>query len=89
MACHPAIRAFGVDFRTAEYSPDQLSDMFDAAAGQTPSLVILEDIDKVGTGDPDRMRHTLNSLLSCMDGLATEDGVIVESAHPAWPTSLI
>jgi ATP-dependent 26S proteasome regulatory subunit len=23
------------------------------------------------------MRHTLNSLLSCMDGLATEDGVIV------------
>ena len=45
MACHPAIRAFGVDFRTAEYRPDQL---FDAAAGQTPSLVILEDIDKVG-----------------------------------------
>ena len=77
MACHPAIRAFGVDFRTVEYSPDQLSDMFDAAAGQAPSLVILEDIDKVGTGDPDRMRHTLNSLLSCMDGLATEDGVIV------------
>ena len=77
MACHPAIRAFGVDFRTAEYRPDQLSDMFDAAVAQAPSLVILEDIDKVGTGDPDTMRHTLNSLLSCMDGLATEDGVIV------------
>src|ERR1035441_7702632 len=56
MACHPAIRAFGVDFRTAKYRPDQLSDMFDAAAAQAPSLVILEDIDKVGTGDPDTMQ---------------------------------
>jgi hypothetical protein len=77
MAGHPAIRAFGVDFRTAGYSSDQLGDMFDVAASQAPSLVILEDIDKVGTGDPENMRHTLNSLLSCMDGLATEDGVIV------------
>jgi ATP-dependent 26S proteasome regulatory subunit len=61
--------------------------MFDAAVAQAPSLVILEDIDKVGTGDPDRMRHTLNSLLSCMDGLATEDGVIVV-ATANDPTSL-
>jgi ATP-dependent 26S proteasome regulatory subunit len=52
-----------------------------------PSLVILEDIDKVGTGDPDTMRHTLNSLLSCMDGLATEDGAIVV-ATANDPTSL-
>jgi ATP-dependent 26S proteasome regulatory subunit len=51
--------------------------MFHAAAEQSPSLVILEDIDKVGNGDPDTMRHTLNSLLSCMDGLASEDGIIV------------
>ena len=77
MASHPAIRAFGVDFRTAGYNPEQLSEMFDAAAAQAPSLVILEDIDKVGTGDPEAMRNTLNGLLSCMDGLATEDGVIV------------
>ena len=84
MACHPAIRAFGVDFRTVEYSPDQLSDMFDAAAAQAPSLVILEDIDKVGTGDPDRMRHTLNSLLSCMDGLAkVKDKTSYESTEKA------
>jgi len=77
MASHPAIQAFGADFRTAEYDPGQLSELFDAAAAQAPSLVILEDVDKVGSGDPDAMRHTLNSLLSCMDGLATEDGVIV------------
>jgi ATP-dependent 26S proteasome regulatory subunit len=77
MAAHPAIQAFGADFRTAEYDPGQLSELFDAAAAQAPSLVILEDVDKVGSGDPDAMRHTLNSLLSCLDGLATEDGVIV------------
>jgi ATP-dependent 26S proteasome regulatory subunit len=77
MAAHPAIQAFGADFRMAEYDPGQLSELFDAAAAQAPSLVILEDLDKVGHGDPDVMRHTLNSLLSCMDGLAMEDGVIV------------
>jgi len=77
MAGHPAIQAFGADFRTAEYNPDQLSELFDAAAAQVPSLVILEDVDKVGSGDPDAMRHTLNSLLSCLDGLGTQDGVIV------------
>jgi ATP-dependent 26S proteasome regulatory subunit len=39
--------------------------------------VILEDIDKVGAGEPETMRQTINGLLSCMDGLTTEDGVIV------------
>jgi ATP-dependent 26S proteasome regulatory subunit len=80
MACHPAIRAFGIDFRAsrdAPYSAEQLGDLFSAAAAQAPSLVILEDIDKVGAGDPEAMRHAINGLLSCMDGLTTEDGVIV------------
>ena len=80
MACHPAIRAFGIDFRASRdtsYGAEQLSDLFDAAAAQAPSLVILEDIDKVGAGDPEAMRHAINGLLSCMDGLTTQDGVIV------------
>ena len=80
MACHPAIRAFGIDFRAsrdAPYRAGQLDDLFSAAAAQAPSLVILEDIDKVGTGEPEAMSHTINGLLSCMDGLTTEDGVIV------------
>ena len=80
MASHPAIRAFGIDFRAAgdtAYGPEQLSELFDAATAQAPSLVVLEDIDKVGAGDPEVMRHAVNGLLSCMDGLTTEDGVIV------------
>jgi ATPase family protein associated with various cellular activities (AAA) len=87
MAGHPAVRAFGIDFRTAEYDAEQISEMFHAAAEQAPSLVILEDIDKVGNGDPDTMRRTLNSLLSCMDGLALEDGIIVVAT--ANDTSLL
>jgi ATP-dependent 26S proteasome regulatory subunit len=90
MACHPAIRAFGIDFRAskdAPYSADQLGDLFSAAASQAPSLVILEDIDKVGAGEPETLRHTINGLLSCMDGLTTEDGVIVV-ATANDPTSL-
>jgi SpoVK/Ycf46/Vps4 family AAA+-type ATPase len=80
MACHPAVRAFGIDFRAsrdAPYSAEQLGDLFSAAAAHAPSLVILEDIDKVGAGEPETMRQTINGLLSCMDGLTTEDGVIV------------
>ena len=80
MACHPAVRAFGVDFRAAQhdpYSADQLSDLFEAAAAQAPSVVILEDIDKVGAGEPEALQQAVNVLLSCMDGLMTEAGVIV------------
>jgi SpoVK/Ycf46/Vps4 family AAA+-type ATPase len=80
MACHPAVRAFGIDFRASRdtpYTVEQISDLFDAAASQAPSMVILEDIDKIGAGEPEAMRHALNGLLSCMDGLTTEDGVIV------------
>jgi SpoVK/Ycf46/Vps4 family AAA+-type ATPase len=80
MASHPAVRAFGIDFRTrseSPYSPDQLSDLFESAAAQAPSLVILEDIDKVGAGEPEEMRQAINGLLSCLDGLSTEDGVII------------
>jgi cell division protease FtsH len=90
MACHPGIRSFGIDFRAsrdAPYSAEQLGDLFSTAAAQAPSLVILEDIDKVGAGEPETMRHTINGLLSCMDGLTTEDGVIVV-ATANDPTSL-
>src|ERR1035438_6758665 len=52
-----------------------------------PACFIPALTDKVGTGDPDTMRRTLNSLLSCMDGLATEDGIIVV-ATANDPTSL-
>lgn len=80
MASHPSVRAFGVNFRTRgenPYSPEQLSDLFEAAASQSPSVVILEDLDKAGAGDADELRQAVNGLLSCMDGLSTEDGVIV------------
>jgi hypothetical protein len=80
MACHSAIRAFGVDFRMSRdtpYSPDQLSDLFDAAADHAPSLIILEDIDKAGAGDPEALRSVISGLLSCMDGLSSSEGVIV------------
>jgi hypothetical protein len=80
MACHPAVRAFGIDFRATRetpYSAVQLSELFEAAAAQAPSLVILEDIDKVGAGDPEAMRKAQQGLLSCLDGLTTEDGVVV------------
>jgi hypothetical protein len=88
MACRPSAHAFGVDFRAERnepYSAGQLSNLFDAAAAQAPSVVILEDIDKIGGGDPEAMREAVNVLLSCMDGLTTEDGVVVVATanHPA------
>ena len=91
MACHPGVRAFGIDFRATRetpYSAEQLSVLFEAAAAQAPSLVILEDIDKVGAGDPEAMQQAQNGLLSCLDGLTTEDGVVVvATANDPTPLS--
>jgi hypothetical protein len=51
-----------MDFRTrreSPFGPDQLSDLFEAAAAQAPSLVILENIDKLGEGEPEEMRQAV------------------------------
>jgi hypothetical protein len=79
MACHPLVTTFTIDF-SCEGMPNMgLSEMFQAAEDKAPSLIILEDLDRVfGSGSSaNQSAVTLPHLLSCLDGLATQTGIVV------------
>jgi ATPase family associated with various cellular activities (AAA) len=57
-----------------------LERMFQLAASNAPSLVVLEDIDRAFPQMPSQLAPTkvsLSHLLNCLDGLATQEGVVV------------
>jgi hypothetical protein len=57
-----------------------LERMFQIAATNAPSLIVLEDIDRAFPESPSQLAPTkvsLSHLLNCLDGLGTQEGVIV------------
>jgi hypothetical protein len=57
-----------------------LERMFQLAAGNAPSLIVLEDIDRAFPQIPSQLAPTkvsLSHLLNCLDGLGTQEGVVV------------
>ena len=57
-----------------------LERMFQLAAGNAPSLIVLEDIDRAFPQNPSHLAPTkvsLSHLLNCLDGLGTQEGVVV------------
>jgi len=57
-----------------------LERMFQIAASNAPSLIVLEDIDRAFPQVPSQIAPTkvsLSHLLNCLDGLGTQEGVIV------------
>jgi hypothetical protein len=87
MALHPAIRAFSLDFSNEELRNDALTELFEAASHWAPSLIILEDLERLyGNEDEgqNRTRITLQHLLNCIDGVGSKDGTIVAATanHP-------
>lgn len=87
LASHPSIRAFSLDFSNEELRNDALTELFDAASHWAPSLIILEDLERLyGNEDEgqNRTRITLQHLLNCLDGLGSKDGTIVVATanHP-------
>jgi hypothetical protein len=87
MASHPAIRAFSLDFSNEELRNDALTELFEAASHWAPSLIILEDLERLyGNEDEgqNRTRITLQHLLNCLDGLGSKEGTIVGATanHP-------
>jgi hypothetical protein len=87
LAAHPSIRAFSLDFSNEELRNDALTELFVAASHWAPSLIILEDLERLyGNEDEgqNRTRITLQHLLNCLDGLGSKDGTIVLATanHP-------
>jgi hypothetical protein len=80
MASHPMISAFSLDFANPNLDNDALSDLFSVSGYSAPSLVILEDLDRLFGKDPgpnNRTSITLQCLLNHLDGLGNHEGIIV------------
>ena len=57
-----------------------LERMFQIAASNAPALIVLEDIDRAFPQVPSQLAPTkvsLSHLLNCLDGLGTQEGVVV------------
>jgi len=57
-----------------------LERMFQIAASNAPSLIVLEDIDRAFPQVPSQLAPTkvsLSHLLNCLDGLGTQEGVVM------------
>jgi len=89
MACHPVVSAFSIDFATEGLPNEALSELFQVAEDKAPSVIILEDLDRIfgAGGNSNRTGITLQHLLACLDGLAMQNGIVtVATAND--PTTL-
>jgi hypothetical protein len=80
MASHPAITPFTLDFCHECLTNESLTGFFEMASQNAPSLVVLEDLDRAFAQQEDRERRlkiTLQHFLNCLDGIGTQDGLIV------------
>lgn len=80
MACHPLVSAFSIDMGDEDLPGEALYGLFAAAEDRAPSVVILEDLDRTFATEPQLRRPgriTFQQLLSCLDGLATQHGIVV------------
>lgn len=80
MASHPAITPLTFDFGSECMNNESLSGFFEEAARNAPSLLVFEDLDRafiVKDDSDQRPRITLQHFLNCLDGVGTQDGLIV------------
>jgi SpoVK/Ycf46/Vps4 family AAA+-type ATPase len=78
MASHPAITPLSFDFGSECMNNESLSGFFEEANRNAPSLLIFEDLDRAFVvRDDERPRITLQHFLNCLDGVGTQDGLIV------------
>jgi SpoVK/Ycf46/Vps4 family AAA+-type ATPase len=80
MAAHPYIKPYALDLSEEGNKSSELVRMFERASDNTPALVILEDLDRAFPSEGKRTRErtvSFQTLLNCLDGVGTQDGVIV------------
>lgn len=80
MAAHPYIRSYSLDLSDSDEKNINIFQVFERAASHTPALIILEDLDRAFPTEGKRTRErtvSFESLLNCLDGVGTQNGVIV------------
>lgn len=80
MLSRRGMRGLTLNFFAPEIDDNDLQGMFERAGDCAPSIIVLEDIDRAfpknqisGT----KCNVSLQQLLNCLDGIATNDGVVV------------
>jgi AAA+ superfamily predicted ATPase len=90
MAAHPYIQPYTLDLSDSEEKSADVLRLFEKAAENTPALVILEDLDRAFPTEGKRTQErtvSFQTLLNCLDGVGSQDGVIVVATANA-PTCL-
>jgi SpoVK/Ycf46/Vps4 family AAA+-type ATPase len=80
MAAHPHIQPYALDLSDSEEKNKLVLHLFEKAAANTPALVILEDLDRAFPTEGKRTQErtvSFQTLLNCLDGVGSQDGVIV------------
>ena len=80
MAAHPHIRSYTLDLSDKEEKSADVLHLFQRAAENTPALVVIEDLDRAFPTEGKRTKErtvSFQTLLNCLDGIGTQDGVIV------------
>ena len=80
MASHPHIQPYTLDLSDSEEKSADVLRLFEKAAENTPALVILEDLDRAFPTEGKRTQErtvSFQTLLNCLDGVGSQDGVIV------------
>jgi hypothetical protein len=90
MLSRRGMRGLTLNFFSPNTDDDDLQKMFERAADCAPSMVVLEDIDRAFPRDQasgTKSKVSLQQLLNCLDGIGTQDGVVVV-ATANEPTAL-
>jgi SpoVK/Ycf46/Vps4 family AAA+-type ATPase len=80
MASHPHIQPYTLDLSDSEEKSADVLRLFEKAAENTPALIILEDLDRAFPTEGKRTQErtvSFQTLLNCLDGVGSQDGVIV------------
>jgi SpoVK/Ycf46/Vps4 family AAA+-type ATPase len=79
IATSMSFATFGFDFSNSEWENRDLSQAFRNAVAHAPAAFFLEDIDRVWEKDDgsNETKITMDHLLNCLDGIQTNDGLIV------------
>ena len=90
MLSRRGMRGLTLNFFSPNTDDDDLQKMFERAADCAPSMIVLEDIDRAFPRDQasgTNSKVSLQQLLNCLDGIGTQDGVVVV-ATANEPTAL-
>lgn len=77
MASELGMDCYTISFGSADVNDNELREVFKDAESAAPAIVMFEDLDRVfGRNSSTHTKITFQSLLNCLDGVDTPEGII-------------